>query len=351
MANSKATPRSRQRALKTWSAFGNLGRRPTEYEILTHGLNHTTGPVPLEMGPNVHGNVWLREHRDATRLRCADWDAFRDPDTMTYGKYVSRQDDQETYVEGLLEQFDREDHDAALGTAAVSLLRRALTPSRYLAHGQQMLSAYLQQLAFSSYVANCAAFQTADQLRRVQLTAYRTTQLRSAHEQAGFATGERQDWEGADDWQPARRAVELALVEFDWDRAFVVSNLVVKPVADLLTLSELSTQCAEVGARLDALILENLWIDSQRSQRWTAALTRFLLVDEANQEVLQGYLDEFAPLGDAMADSGGRLLATGSGRGAAEISAAVRARWATFLDDAGLTTGRGPAGSPATPPA
>ncbi|KPM55980.1 toluene hydroxylase [Frankia sp. R43] len=343
MTNPQATPRSRQRALKTWSAFGNLGRRPTEYEILTHGLNHTTGrPVPLEMGPDVHGNVWLREHRDATRLRCADWDAFRDPDAMTYGKYVAQQDDQETYVEGLLEQFEREDHDATLGSEAVALLRRALAPSRYLAHGQQMLSAYLQQLASSSYVANCAAFQTADQLRRVQLTAYRTTQLRSAHPRAGFATGERQDWEGADDWQPIRRAVELALVEFDWDRAFVVTNLVVKPVADLLTLSELGRQCAEAGARLDALILENLWIDAQRGWRWTAALTRFLLADEANREVLQGHLDEFAPLGDAMAGSGGRLLATGSGRDAAEIAAAVRTRWGALLAEAGLATAAGP---------
>ncbi len=172
----------------------------------------------------------------------------------------------------------------------------------------------------------------------MQLTAYRTTQLRAAHGEAGFATGERQDWEGTADWQPIRRAVELALVEFDWDRAFVVANLVVKPVADLLTLSELSTQCAESGARLDALILENLWTDSERGQRWTAALTRFLLADEANRAVLRDYLDEFTPLGEAMADSGGRLLATGSGRTAAGISAAVRARWAGFLDDAGLTT-------------
>ncbi|MBL7494721.1 hypothetical protein I6A84_21830 [Frankia sp. CNm7] len=79
-------------------------------------------------------------------------------------------------------------------------------------------------------------------------------------------------------------------------------------------------------------------IDGQRSQRWTAALIRFLLSDEANREVLRGYLDEFAPLGDAMADAGGRLLATGSGRTPTEISTAVRARWAAFLDNAGLAT-------------
>ena len=338
MTNAKATPRSRQRALKTWSAFGNLGRRPTEYEILTHNLNHTTGPIPLEMGPEVHGNVWLREHRDAMKLAVPDWDDFRDPDAMTYGKYVASQDDQETYVEGLLEQFDGDDHDATLSPAALHLLLQAFTPTRYLAHGQQMLSAYLQQLAMSSYVSNCAAFQTADQLRRVQLTAYRTTQLQLTHEQAGFAVSERQIWETADDWQPIRRAVELALVEFDWDRAFVITNLVVKPVADLLFLDQLSTQCAAVGAGLDALVLENLWRDSLRSQRWTTALAQFLIAaDESNGQVLQTYLDEFAPLAEAMISAGAKLVSTNQGRSTAEIAESVRSNWVTLTEQTGLT--------------
>jgi len=32
---------SRQRELRTWSAFGDLGRKPTEYEVVTHKSNHT----------------------------------------------------------------------------------------------------------------------------------------------------------------------------------------------------------------------------------------------------------------------------------------------------------------------
>jgi toluene monooxygenase system protein E len=339
MPEAKPAPRTRTRGLKTWSAFGELGRRPTEYEILTHNLNHTTGPVPLEMGPEVHGNVWLREHRDSMRLTAPDWDAFRDPDVVTYGSYVAGQDDQETYVEGLLERFDGEGYDTSLTPAALGLLAGAFTPSRYLAHGLQMLSAYLQQLAVSSYVGNCAAFQTADQLRRVQLTAYRTTQLRLAHPDRGFG-GERGSWENDPGWQPIRRGIESALVEFDWDRALVVTNLVVKPVADLLLLDQLSQQAAAAGAQLDALVLDNLWRDSRRSQRWTSALVRFLGdADAANLRVLQGYLDEFAPLGTAMIDAAGALLTVSGGRPAAQISAETRAAWAALLEPAGLTAG------------
>jgi Methane/Phenol/Toluene Hydroxylase len=337
MTQPKATPKTRTRGLKTWSAFGNLGRRPTEYEILTHNLNHTTGPVPLELGPEVHGNVWLREHRDSMKLTVPDWDAFRDPDAVTYGSYVAQQDDQETYVEGLLERFDRDGYDQSLSPAALDLLATALTPSRYLAHGLQMLSAYLQQLAVSSYVGNCAAFQTADQLRRVQLTAYRTTQLRLTHTGRDFGTGERHRWETAPDWQPIRKAIELAFVEYDWDRAFVLTNLVVKPVADLLMIEQLSTQAAAAGAQLDALVLENLWRDSLRSQRWTFALVEFLLAaDDGNRDVLRGYFGEFAPLGEAMIEAGASLLAVPGGRTAGIIAGQVRSSWTALADLAGL---------------
>lgn len=329
-------PGTRRRALKTWSALGNLGRRPTDYEIVTHNMNHTTGPGGLEMGPDVHGNVWLREHRDSMKLVVPDWDTFRDPDAVTYATYVADQDDQETYVEVLLEQFDRDDHDHSLSAAALDLLARALTPSRYLGHGQQLLSAYIQQLAPGSYVSNCAAFQAADQLRRVQTTAYRTTQLSLAHPNRGFGTGERALWETAPEWQPIRKAIELALVEFDWDRAFVLTNLVVKPVADLLTLNQLSREAAAVGAQLDAQLLDNLWQDSLRSQRWTVALATFLnAADAGNNAVLQGYLDEFAPLGQAMIEAGAQLLA-GAGRDAVEIAADVRSAWSKLIGDGGL---------------
>jgi toluene monooxygenase system protein E len=332
---------ARSRGRKTWSALGDLGRRPTEYEILTHGMNHTLGDPPLDFGPDVHANRWLREHRDAIALAVPDWDAFRDPDTVTYGSYVAMQDDQETYVEGLLERFDRDRHDEALGGPTLDLLALALTPCRYLAHAQQMLSAYVQQLAPSSYIATCAVFQTADQLRRVQLLAYRTTQLQRTYPDRDFATGERTTWQSHPDWQPIRKAVEVALVEYDWDRALVASQLVVKPVADAIFLEQLGRELAAIGATLDALILENLWRDAERSQRWTAALLQFLEAGaDGNHEVLQGYLDQWAPHGRAMIASGSQLLARAGGRTAEEIADAAAGSWQRLLAPAGLTAGR-----------
>ena len=338
MTDKVAQPRVRSRGLKTWSAFGNLGRRPTEYEVLTHNLNHTAiGKTPLEMGPDVWGNRWLREHRDSIALVVDDWDNFRDPAQMTYGTYVAQQDDQETYVEGLLERFDADGYDQHLSAEALDLLARVVTPTRYVAHCQQMLSAYVQQLAISSYIANCAMFQAADELRRVQIIAYRTTQLKFTHPDRGFGANEKAVWTGDVNWQPIRSAFEHALVEFDWDRAFVATNLVTKAIADEIFLVQASRQLARVDAKMDELITDNLWRDAQRSRQWTAELVKFL--DEANvnnRSILQGHLDAWSERAQSMIEAGARVIETPSGDDASAIASKIREGWTSWIRSLGL---------------
>jgi toluene monooxygenase system protein E len=325
----------RVRRLKTWTSFGNLGRMPSEYEVVTHNMNHTTGPTPLEMGPNVHGNQWVLEHRDGIALKLPDWDAFRDPDQLTYRKYTHDMDEQETYVDGLLQEYtEARDSDQALSERTLDFLQNCLTPCRYLAHGLQMASAYVHQLAPSSYVGNCAAFQTADQLRRVQRVACRTRQLALAHPSRGFGQTERAIWEKQESWQPIRKAVEELLVCYDWDEAFVALNLVVKPVAEEIFLKAFGDVARENGDELDALINDNLYLDAERSRRWTVAMCTFAARDNAgNAAALRRYVEKWSPAGRAVAQAGGRLLAAYSRRNASE---AIEAGWLRLLRDAGL---------------
>jgi len=328
--------RARRPKTKTWSRFGNLGRKPNEYEIVTHDLNHTiTGPTPLEMGPDVQGNVWLKRHRDSIPLTVADWNGFRDPDQMTYRKYNTVQDQQETYVDGLMAEFTSKQSDHSLAPAAVDLLAAVLTPSRYLSHALQMLSAYVQQLAPSSYIANCATFQTADQLRRVQLAAYRAKQLSETYPDRQFGAGERAQWERAPGWQPIRELVERLLIAYDWHDAFIGTQLVLKPVTDLLTLREFANVARVQGDDLDALIADNLYNDAARSQRWTAACTRFLIgAADGNRAALLETLARWRHFGEAAIAGGAELLAPYAGGDA--VAGHVREAWAGLLAEAGL---------------
>jgi toluene monooxygenase system protein E len=319
--------------LKTWSAFGNLGRRPSEYEIVTHDMNHTLRDTPLELGADRLGNRWLRTHRDGIRLKVPDWNVFRDPAQLTYRKYVTAQDIAETYVDGIL------DESAHIGGSGIApdFLQTCLTPSRYLAHGQQMLSAYLQQLAPSTYVGNCAAFQTADQLRRVQRVSYRTRQLDRAHPTRSFGSTERAVWERQPEWQGLRKGIERLLASFDWDEVFVGLNLVVKPLADEITLRQFADVARRLGADLDALIADNLFIDAQRSRRWSAALARFAIAaDAANLEHLQGLVVRWRAIGDDILETGSRLLGSFLPAASGEVAISARAGWRGFLAEAGL---------------
>lgn len=335
-----ATVALRTRRAKTWSSFGNLGRKPSEYEVVTHDMNHTVGVVPLEMGPEVHGNRWLIQHRDSTALKVHALHSFRDPDQMTYRKYTQAMDQQETYVDGLLQQYGEvRDSDFGLSPQALDFLAAALTPARYLGHGLQMISAYVQQLAHSSYLGNCAAFQTADQLRRVQRVAYRTRQLAGAHPERGFGTNDRATWQDDPDWQAVREAIERLLVAYDWDQAFVGLNLVVKPVTDELFLNAFAEVARRHGDELDALIAENLFLDTQRSRRWTADACRAMVqADGANAFVLRELVAQWRPHGTAIIESASRLLArhAGGAMSAAAIADDASTGWAEFLADAGL---------------
>ena len=335
----ETTGRRRARK-KTWSALGEVTGKPSDYEIVTHGLNHTTGETPLEMGPDVHGNVWLKKYRDDISIKVASWDGFRDPDRVTYHSYVKMQDDQEAYVDKLLASYTSEDtSDGRLSNECLQLLLTAMTPCRYLGHVQQMLSAYIQQLAPSSYVANCGSFQVADQLRRVQRIAYRTRQLGTEHPSHGFGSGERATWEEAQSWQPVREAMEGLLVVYDWDETLVGFNLVIRPVCDNLFVNQLSRAARMAGDELDALLLENLYQDCERHNRWTVAAMNYATdQDAANRDVLRDLAAKWNGRAEAIIASGSEMIASNvDGLSAQDIADDVLARWAELKWQAGLS--------------
>jgi len=320
MTDDAADPRPRRPP--TWSRLGDLDRAPTEYEIVTHGMNHTTSfATPLEAGPHAFGNRWLAAHRDAVAVRLDAWDGFRDPDELTYRTYSKQQDAAEAFVDQALEDYgDRRAADRRHGPRWLFALGTLLTPQRYPVHGLQMLAAYVAQMAPSSYVANAAAFQAADELRRVQRIAYRTRQLDLAHPALGFGRTERSTFETHPRWQAARAAIEALLVAFDWDEAFTALELVIKPAYDEIFVRQLAEACRRAGDELDALVLGSLWQDAERARRWSTALVRFALSRADNRDAFEHHVARWRPLASKLLREGAELLATHGGGDAAAIA-------------------------------
>ena len=333
---------AKKRKLRTWSEFGEIRRRPTEYEIGAHAANYTVRRdrmAPLEQNPSSPGNLWFLAYRDNSPLQLDDWEVYRDPDQLTYRAYVAKQSAQETKVAGLMDSYAAIGHDQGLSAGWVEILRTLYTPIRYPSHALQMLQSYVAHMSPTAYITNAAALAAADQLRRVTVVSIRTRELQLAYPDAGFATGERDVWEGHASWQPARELLERALIAYDWGEALTAVNLVIAPTLDDVLNRHLGEVARANGDDLTWLLCQNLHEDSARRARWSAAVASLAVEGRAeNVTAFDRWVDKWAPRADAAALALGDRLA-GAPDGAvdpAEVAAQAREARGQVLAASGL---------------
>ena len=290
---------SKAKGLRTWPHLAARRRRPSEYEIVSTNLHfRTMFEEYSELSPSIPMNRWYRKYVRESPLQHDDWDAFRDPDEVTYRTYTVMQDGQETYVDGLLDEHDELGHDRSLPDDWAATLARLYTPARFMLHAVQMASAYVVITAPSSTVTCCAAYQMSDALRWVARVAYRTSELADHHPGLGFGKNERSIWEQDPAWQGFRELSERALVAYDWGEAVVALNVVVKPAIDEAFLRQLPAAGRRHGDLLLGLLTDAQLRDSERSRRWTKAFVEFARQRAGNKEVLARWVEKWAPLGD-----------------------------------------------------
>jgi toluene monooxygenase system protein E len=289
--------------LKTWSHLARNRRRPTEYEIVsTNMLWSTDEPAPWAQGPDIPMTKWYVKYRNNSPLQHDNWNDFRDPDQLVYRTYTILQDRHETFVDGLLDDYNKNEHDLTLSAEWVSTLARFYTPLRYLLHSVQMSAAYLVSMSPASTIENCFMFESADQLRWVSRVAYRTAELAAAHPGAGFGTNEREIWEKDPAWQGFREMMERILIAWDWGEQFVALNIVAKPAIDEL-LQTLGRKARQNQDNLLAFLVDAELVDSVRTQRFTTALVQYAREHGSNLRVLKEWTDKWRPYAEAALDA------------------------------------------------
>lgn len=337
----EARPPRPKRRLKTWSSLGQLGRIPSEYEVVTHSLNYTTRPnrtSALESNPTTPANMWFLTYRDSSPLQADDWVGFRDPDEITYRRYVTMQDEQETVVKGVLDEYGPARYDASLPKRWVEGLAVLFTPTRFPVHALQMCTAYLAHMAPASYISNCAVFGAGDLLRRVSLVAYRTRQLADTTS-SSIGRTERAVWERNEAWQPAREALEKLLTAYDWGECFTAMNLVLRPTLDHILIRQLANAAHYAGDELTWLLLGSLAVDADRCTRWSTALAHYAIERRpGNRDVLQRWVARWTPRAEAAAAGLGQLFEQlpSGGRPAQTVEKAAGSARRRVLNEAGL---------------
>ena len=291
------TARDRPPGRKTYSRLTTGRRIPTEYELMSTDL-HYNYPRRFELPSGNPVVDWYYRYREGSALQSDDWDQFADPRSTTYRIYTQLQDGREDVVDGLLREVDETRYDTRLDDEWVRFLDRWYSPLRFPVHGLQMLAAYVAQMAPSSRITNCAAFQTGDEMRRLQRIAYRTVQLAGSPFGDEAAARQRAAWEEAAAFQPLRELIERALVAYDWGESFIVTNAVIKPRIDRLVNQDIAGTLATAnGDPILTSIHFSLDEDARWHREWTAALIRRIVDDNtANAEVVSGWIEKWSPL-------------------------------------------------------
>lgn len=289
---------------RTYWHLEGQGRIPSEYDItsarlLCHGEHGFAVNTPLA---RWHRSIW-----EKPTLRVSDWEAFKDPLETTYTKYVTRQAERESFVDGLFRSIEGTDHDRRLDGAWVELLAAVLPVLRFPCHGLQMLAAQVAQLAPTGRIAILGLFQAADELRRIQRFAYRMRQL--VDRDPSFGAQSKQQWQTTAAWQPLRRTLERLLTTHDFGEAFVALNLLLKPAFDGVFLRGLAEVAETYADPLLGKLLFSLGEDAAWHHRWARALLEYALRSEAtNRTAVAGWVEKWAPEVSASLATSGKLV-------------------------------------------
>ncbi|MBH0121730.1 aromatic/alkene monooxygenase hydroxylase subunit beta [Rhodococcus sp. HM1] len=325
---------------KTWSLLGDVRRKPSPYEVVTSNF-HThfrRDPQPFEH-PGMPLNGWYLQHREGSPFQVDDWEQFRDPFKLTYKDYVASQDEREVFVDKLIDQHECAESAPNLNPEWVATLERFFVPLRFPLHILQMTGLYVGQMAPSSFITNCANFQAADEMRRIQRLAYWTKVLANAHgDRLASTEVARTAWEQDPLWQPLREALERLLIAYDWGESFAALNLVVKPLLDTLLNVQFAALAGQNGDEFLRSLFTDFGEDSKRSQTWSAALVRYSIErDPQLKDVLLSWIAQWQPLMlEAVGGLGQLLEKAPKPIAAVDLTEAVTATQHEYLQACGL---------------
>jgi len=296
----------KENTYRTYSTWDQR-RVPTTYDVATHRTNFDLGErydgvIPrLATSPDQPLPEWYREYREGSIIRGDvpdDFDDWRDPRELTYEKYNELMDQRERTIETLYEQAEVLERGTEWSDDPwLEFQHRAFLPLRYSFHGLQMLASYLTMVTPSTTISTAMTFQATDEIRRQERLARRASQMQKAFPDRGFTETEGEIWEEDELWQPLRKVIEELLIEYDWGRSFIGTNLVLKPLLDELVLAQYSELFDINDSELYAQVLENFYLDADRHMEVSFSIgEHMIVVDEENREIIQDIVDEYYPI-------------------------------------------------------
>jgi len=294
-----------------------IGRKkPDEYLITSYSVFHWAyrprdSPTyryfngPFELGPNFYMQRWYKYFRDNSPLvkivsesRERGWDDFEDPYRLVYWRYNAIMDDEEAYVDKIMEEMMAEEYHSKLEKSWLHFLRDYYDPLRYIWPILQMHASYLIQMTPGSTLGFLFSFIAMDYLRRVHRIAMLTKMLDLTFPKLGFGINARKQWEEAEVFQPARETLEKMLVSYDYSEALVSYTLAVKYLLDTLLIDGVGDLAERNGDIRLKLIHESFSRDSKRHREQVQAIFKYIISSspEKTTPIINSILEKWIPM-------------------------------------------------------
>lgn len=243
--------------------------------------------VTIRQQPYLHGHYRNKyDPRDYdifdpryTRLKCSDWEGFRDPKKFWYTTYVSNRKKLAEEVENGFEYAKQLQVIENLEPQWVNALRDLYTPLRHLEYGENVQMQYVIRYALGTPIEQCATFQAYDKTGRAQWISLWAMNMEAHH--GDFLAHGKDILLNEPAYQPLRSYVEEILVTEDWAEVLVAENLTFDLLLGNLMYREFNKEAMKHGDT--HLSILNLTIQKQMDwhRDWAFSLFGYLAKDSA----------------------------------------------------------------------
>ncbi len=247
---------------KVYDTYSHLqNKEPSPYDIATDSLLYFP-----KLGFEVKTPIteWYEKSWKENGLHELNLNKFSDPLKLTYTAYVKRRKEEEEGLEKVLADFSA--RPLVTNSLLLETFEKKLLPSLYPLHALQMVAAFIGQAVPESKASIVAAFQAADEMRKIQHISRFASRIKDVRK--SFGENRKQVWEEDPFWQPIRQVTEELLVTYSWVEALVALNEFMKPFLQQLIVNEAKSS----GAPELTNLIASFWDQETWHKAWSQLL-------------------------------------------------------------------------------
>ncbi|HJV87924.1 MAG TPA: aromatic/alkene monooxygenase hydroxylase subunit beta [Noviherbaspirillum sp.] len=245
------------------------------------------GTLGVQADANFHYRpLWDPDHElfdvTRTRVKMADWYAFKDPRQLYYGTYTLARARMQETAEGDFDFVESRGLASALPEATRKLALDVLLPLRHQEWGANMNNAFICAYGYGTAITQPCIYQAMDHLGIAQYL----TRAGLLLEDETALDAAKDAWLNNATWQGLRRYVEDSFVVKDWFELFVAQNLVLDGLLYPLVYQHIDNAlCAQAGPTISMLTrFQTEWFAETR--KWVDASIKTAAAESADNKAL-----------------------------------------------------------------